>query len=270
MSHRTSRAALWTVGGLIALWLTLPTLVVIPIGFSGEASFRFPPDAWSLRWYERFFDGESGWLDAALASLKIGLLSALAATVLGTAAAIGLHRWARPRAAQLLRGALLTPMIVPGIVVAIGVYALFLKLRLLGTTRGFVTAHAMLGMPLVLVTVTASLQALDPQLERAAASLGAGPWATARRVTLPLIAPGVLSGALFAFMASFDEVVIALFIKSPYLETLPVQMFASMTRETDPTVAAAATLILLLTMILLVVALLVLGRRARASLTEAT
>lgn len=270
MSHRASRAALWAVGGLVALWLTLPTLVVIPISFSDQASFRFPPRDWSLRWYERFFDDGSGWLDAAVASLKIGLLSALVATALGTAAAIGLHRWARQRAAQTLRGLLLLPMIVPGIVVAIGVYALFIKLRLLGTTLGFVCAHAVLGVPLVLVTVTASLQALDPQLERAAASLGAGPWTTARRVTLPLIAPGVLSGALFAFMASFDEVIIALFIKSPYLQTLPVQMFASMTRETDPTVAAAATLILLLTSILLVAALLVLGRRARASLMETT
>lgn len=270
MSRRLTRGGLWAVGVLVALWLTLPTLVVIPLSFTGRASFHFPPEEWSLRWYERFADGDAGWLDATVTSLKIALLSALAATALGTAAAIGLHRWASRRSAQALRGLLLLPMIVPGIVIAIGVYALFLKLRLLGTTLGFVCAHAALGVPLVLVTVTASLQALDTQLERAAASLGAGPWVTARRVTLPLIAPGVLSGALFAFMASFDEVVIALFIKSPYLQTLPVQMFASMTRETDPTVAAAATLILLLTSILLVTALLVLGRRTRASLLEAS
>ncbi len=160
------------------------------------------------------------------------------------------------------------PIAVPGIVLAIGVYALFLKIGLIGTTQGFVGAHAMLGIPLVLVTVSASLHTLDPQLERAAASLGAGAWDTARRVTLPLVLPGVLSGAVFAFMASFDEVVIALFIKSPFLETLPVKMFSSMTRDTDPTVAAAATVILALTLILIVTALLVLGRRTRNSLLE--
>lgn len=268
MSRKLVRAGLYLVGVLVALWLTVPTLIVIPLSFTDKTSFGFPPDAWSLRWYRRFFAADSGWVDAMWTSIKIGLLSAATATAVGTWAAVSLHHWRRRRAAAVVRGLLLLPMVVPGIVVAIGVYALMLKLGLLGTTVGFVVAHAALGVPFVLVTVGASLQGLDPQYDRAAASLGAGPWARLRRVTLPLIAPGVITGALFAFMASFDEVVIALFIKSPFLETLPVRMFASMTRDTEPTVAAAATLILVLTTVILLVVVVLAARRERSPRRE--
>lgn len=268
MTRRLTRAALYSLGILVALWLTLPTLVVIPLSFTDRSSFNFPPDGWSLQWYRRLLDRDAGWIDAMVTSIRIGLLSALVATVLGTSAALALHRWSHRRAAAALRGLLLLPMLVPGIIVAIGVYALVLELGLLGTTVGFVTAHATLGLPFVLVTVGASLQGLDPAYERAAASLGAGPVARLRQVTLPLIAPGVLSGALFAFMASFDEVVIALFIKSPFLETLPVRMFASMTRDTEPTVAAAATFILALTTVALLVVVTLAARRERSTRRE--
>lgn len=260
--HKGTRIALWAYCTLVGLWLVLPTLVVIPVGFSDRASFSFPPEGWSLRWYENFFE-DPAWVDALVNSLWIGLLSALCATVIGTAAALGLARWASRRGREVTRALLLSPLVIPGIVLAIGIYAVFLELRLLGTVQGFVVAHATLGMPLVVVAVMASLEGVDPQLERAAASLGAGPWATARHVTLPLIAPGVLSGAVFAFMTSFDEVIVALFIKSPYLETLPVQMYSSMIRDTDPTIAAAATLILLLTTMMLLLASFLLHRRAR-------
>ncbi|WP_395693496.1 ABC transporter permease [Nocardioides sp.] len=260
--------SLYVFGGLVGVWLTLPTLIVVPLSLTDRRSFQFPPQGWSLEWYRRFFDPESGWMDATFASVRIALLSAAVATVVGTSAALALHRWHRRKAAGAVRALLLLPLVVPGIIVAIGVYALVLELGLLGTTIGFVTAHATIGLPFVIVTVGASLRNLDPQLERAAASLGAGPFETARRVTLPLIAPGIASGALFAFMASFDEVVVALFIKSPFLETLPVQMFASMTRDTEPTVAAAATLILALTTTVLVAAGLVTGRRGRTHTSE--
>ncbi|ADB49004.1 ABC transporter permease [Conexibacter woesei] len=259
---RPGRIALWAFGVLVGLWLILPTLVVIPVGFSERASFAFPPDGLSLRWYRNFFE-DPAWIGALGNSLLIGLLSAALATVLGTAAALGLARWSSRRGRPVTRALLLSPLVLPGIVIAIAIYAVFLKLRLLGTVQGFVLAHAMLGMPLVLVAVTASLEGFDARLERAAASLGAGPWATARQVTLPLIAPGVLSGALFAFMTSFDEVMVALFIKSPYLETLPVKMFASMSRDVDPTIAAAASLILALTTTVLLSAAVGLARRGR-------
>jgi putative spermidine/putrescine transport system permease protein len=149
------------------------------------------------------------------------------------------------------------------IVVAVGLYALFLRLNLLGTVFGFVVAHSMLAPPFVTVPVMASLQGFDRRLEDAAAICGAGRWTTFRTVTLPSVAPGVLSGALFAFATSFDEVVLSLFIQNPYLQTLPVKMYASVTRDTDPTIAAAATLILALTTCLTVIAGIYSRRRNR-------
>jgi putative spermidine/putrescine transport system permease protein len=138
-------------------------------------------------------------------------------------------------------------MIVPGVVMAIGIYAVYLDHKLVGTLLGYVLAHSMLAIPFVLITVGASLSVFDARLETAAASLGASRLTTFLTVTLPLIAPGVLSGLLFAFVTSFDEVIVALFINSPALKTLPVQIFASMTRDSDPTVAAVGSLIFALT-----------------------
>jgi putative spermidine/putrescine transport system permease protein len=152
-------------------------------------------------------------------------------------------------------------MLVPVIVIAIGLYALFLRLNLLGTTFGFVVAHSVLALPFVIIPVMASLQGFDRRLEDAAAICGAGRWTAFRTVTLPLVAPGVLSGAVFAFATSFDEVVLSLFIQSPYLQTLPVRMYSSVTRDTDPTIAAAATLILALTTVVTVLASLYATRR---------
>jgi putative spermidine/putrescine transport system permease protein len=154
-------------------------------------------------------------------------------------------------------------MIVPVIVVSIGIYAIYLRLNLLGPTLGFVVAHSVLALPFVIIPVSASLQGFDRRLEDAAAICGARRWTTFRTVTLPLVAPGVLSGALFAFATSFDEVVLSLFIQSPYLQTLPVRMYSSVTRDTDPTIAAAATVILALTTALTIVASIFTIRRSR-------
>lgn len=150
-------------------------------------------------------------------------------------------------------------------VFAVGVYAVFLKLRLVGSPLGFVAAHTVLALPFVIIPVSASLRTFDRRLELAAANLGATRWTTFRTVTLPLVAPGVASGALFAFVTSFDEVVVSLFIQSPYLQTLPVRMYSSVTRETDPTIAAAATMIITLTTALIVTATLVATARTRRS-----
>jgi putative spermidine/putrescine transport system permease protein len=147
--------------------------------------------------------------------------------------------------------------------VAIGLYAMFLRLNLLGTTLGFVVAHSVLALPFVIIPVSASLQGFDRRLEDAAAICGAGRWTVFRTVTLPIVAPGVMSGALFAFATSFDEVVLSLFIQSPYLQTLPVRMYSSVTRDTDPTIAAAATLILALTTALTIIASIYAIRRNR-------
>jgi putative spermidine/putrescine transport system permease protein len=238
------------VAVLIGVWLLAPMLVVIPMSLTDRQSLSFPPSGWSLEWYERFFTEEQ-WHGALLSSLQIALLVTVLATVLGTAAAFALVRGRFPGKAAV-NALLLAPLVVPVVIVAIAVFGVYLRWRLSGTVRGFVMAHTALALPFVIITVSASLRGFDRRLELAAANLGASPWATFRKVTLPLILPGVLSGALFAFITSFDEVVVALFLQSPDVRTLPVQMFTSVTREVDPTIAAASTMILVLTTALLV------------------
>jgi putative spermidine/putrescine transport system permease protein len=256
------RALLIVFCAVVSLWLVAPSLVVVPLSFTDRPSFNFPPTGWSTRWYSNFF-GDPSWMAALQASLRVGVLVAVVGTVCGTAAAVALSR-SRFFGQQGVRALLLAPMVVPVIVVAIGLYAVFLKLNLLGTTVGFVVAHSVLALPFVIIPVTASLQVFDRRLEDVAAICGAGRWSTFRTVTLPLVAPGVISGALFAFATSFDEVVLSLFIQSPYLQTLPVRMYSSVTRDTDPTIAAAATLILVLTTGLTIIASIYSTRRNRA------
>ncbi|RGE23266.1 ABC transporter permease [Leucobacter sp. wl10] len=257
-----TRSLLWAISGIVALWLIAPTLVVIPLSFTGKASFVFPPDTWSLQWYESFFTSRE-WTSALMNSLLIGLLVALVATVLGLLASLGLRALISKRLANSLRIGLLVPMVVPGIVVAIGIYAIFLGLGLVGTVLGFVLAHTVLALPFTVIAITAGFAGFDDRLELAALSLGANRIETFFRVTLPNIVPGMVSGALFAFVTSFDEVVLSLFIKSPYLNTLPVLMYASVTRDTDPTLAAAATVILVFTTTLVIGALVLSGRKNR-------
>lgn len=162
-----------------------------------------------------------------------------------------------------LRVLLLASLAIPGIILGVGLYAVFAYFHIIGSTAGFVVAHTLLGLPLVIVSVTATLAGVDTSLERAAEGLGASPFGVFRSVTLPLIMPGVISGALFAFVFSFDEIMVSLFVKSPFMETLPVRMYASVTDSTDPTIAAAAVLVLTFTTLLLGVALLVLNSRRR-------
>ncbi len=230
---------------LVAAWLIVPTLVVIPLSFTGEASFQFPPSEWSLRYYERFFTDPT-WANALLNSVQVALLTTVFATTLGTAAAFALSR-TRLRGLGAVRGLLLAPMTVPGIIVAIATYGAFLQWQLIGTPAGYVIAHTVLALPFVVITVSASLSTFDRRLERAAATLGASPRRTFLSVTLPLVAPGVASGAVFAFVTSFDEIVVSLFIQSATLQTLPVRMYTSVTTEIDPTIAAASSIIVVVT-----------------------
>ena len=174
----------------------------------------------------------------------------LLATVLGTAASVALVRGRFP-GKSFVNGLLLAPMIVPVIVVAVATFGTFLRWQLVGTFTGFLLAHTVLALPFVVVTVSSALRTFDDRLELAAASLGAGPLTRLRRVTLPLVLPGVLSGAVFAFVTSFDEVVVALYLQAPQMRTLPVRMYTSVTSEIDPTIAAASTLILVVTTLLI-------------------
>jgi putative spermidine/putrescine transport system permease protein len=255
-----SRIALWTFAVVIILWLVLPTLVIVPISFNAAPSLDFPPKGWSLQWYENFFTDPS-WLKALWNTIQIALLTTVVATSLGVLAALGLAR-VKFRGKSIVENYFLMPMIVPGIVIAIGLYSLFLKMGILGTIIGFVFAHTVLALPLVIVNVMASLQGVDPKFEQAAASLGAGRARTFFSVTLPLIVPGVTAGALFAFVTSFDEIILSLFIQSPFLQTLPVKIFTSMTQTTDPTVAAVAV-ITMLTSIVIILGMQLIGRKRK-------
>lgn len=254
------KISLWIFSIIIIAWLVLPTLVIVPISFNAAPSLDFPPKGWSLQWYEKFFTDPT-WLRALGNTLQIALLTTVVATTLGILAALGLAKL-RFKGKALLENYFLMPMIVPGIVIAIGLYSLFLKMGLLGTILGFVFAHTVLALPLVIVNVMASLQGVDPRLEQASASLGAGRARTFFSVTLPLIVPGVTAGALFAFVTSFDEIVLSLFIQNPYLQTLPVKIFTSMTQTTDPTVAAVAV-ITMLTSIVIILGMQLIGRRRK-------
>ncbi len=250
------------VSAVVALWLIAPTLVVVPMSFTGRASFQFPPDTWSIRWYRNFFTNPD-WTSSLVTSARVAALVTIISVCIGTAAAFGLSR-SRLRGKTLLNGVILLPIVMPLIIVGVGVYIIFLSWGLVGTTLGFVAVHTALAVPFVVITVLASLRSFDRDLERAAAGLGASRFAIFFQVVLPLIRPGILSGALFAFVASFDEIVVALFISSSETRTLPVQMYTSVTREVDPTIAAASTLVITSTtlMLLLVAALQTRQRRA--------
>jgi putative spermidine/putrescine transport system permease protein len=250
---------LWAWAATTGILLVAPALVVIPLGFTGEASFVMPPKSWSLRWYEEFF-ANAAWRDSVLTSLQVAAVTTAAASALGTGAAIALAR-ARGRAAGLVHGLLMSPLIVPQVVTAVAVLAVYLQWRLNGTLLGFAAAHTMLAIPYVVVTVSASLRGYDRRLDLAAAGLGASPWVRFRTVTAPLLAPGILSGAVFAFVVSLDEVVIALYLQTPAVRTMPVQMYDSVAVDVDPTIASASTLILAVTTALLLIPLL--SRRAR-------
>lgn len=261
MSRHFPRVLLGLVCVLVAIWLLAPTLIVVPISFAEKKSLAYPPQGFSTKWYVNFFTNPQ-WYGSLLVSLRIALIVSALATLIGTLAAIGLEKMAN-RTAGLIRVILITPMIVPGVVLAVGIYAVYLDAHLVGTWTGYVLAHTLLALPFVVIAVGANLAVFDARLETAAASLGAGRLETFRTVTLPLIMPGILSGALFAFVTSFDEVIISLFITSPTLRTLPVQIFSSITRDADPTVAAEGTLAFIVTTLLIVGGLLITNRRGR-------
>ncbi len=239
-----------TIG--VCLYLALPTLVVIPLSFSSSPFLTFPPPGWSLRWYENFFE-RSEWLVATQHSLVVATGVTVAATLLGTLAAIGLTR-TKFRGSGLINAVLSTPLIVPAIIYAVGSYALFVQFGLVGSSFGLMVAHTALALPFVIVNVSASLRTMDGNVERAARSLGASLPRAFCTVVLRQIAPGVGAGALFAFLTSFNEVVLAIFVTSPDTKTLPVQMWSSIRLDLDPTIAAAATLLVGATCVIVIVA----------------
>ena len=260
IAHRTACV-------LIFLFLIAPILVIVPLSFNAEPYFtftegmlRFDSDAYSLRWY-REIASNAQWTRALGNSLLIGAAATVLATVLGTLAALGLASRAMP-ARRLAMGLLISPMVTPLIISAAGMFFFYSTLGLSQTHLGLILAHAALGTPFVVITVTATLSAFDANLTRAAASLGAGPLRTFRRVQLPLIAPGVLSGALFAFAASFDEVVVVLFMAGEDQRTIPRQMWAGIREQISPAILAVATFLIVFAVLLLLTVEWLRGRAA--------
>ncbi|AGT07855.1 ABC transporter permease [Paracoccus aminophilus] len=288
--ERVWHYAYLVICGLIFFFLIAPIVVVIPLSFNVEPYFTFThkmlaldPEGYSLRWYDTLLTfgmanpgaprdwswwvdawQNAKWINAAKSSIIIGVCSTIVATVLGTLAALGLSRPEMPFR-RIIMAVLISPMIVPIIITATGMFFFYSNPcsplswfgvepncgKLAGTYLGIILAHATLGIPFVIITVTATLIGFDQSLNRAAASLGANPRTTFFRVTLPLILPGVISGALFAFVTSFDEVVAVLFIAGPDQQTIPRQMWTGIREQISPAILAVATLLVIFSIALL-------------------
>lgn len=240
---------------VVVVFIMMPTLIIIPMSFSPATYLEFPPSGFTLDWYREFFS-DSLWQKAAVLSLQVATLTTLCSVVIGTMVSYAIVRgsaWFRSTTQLLVIG----PIIAPHIAVAVACYLFYQRLGIVGTMSGFVAAHTVLALPFVIFTVSAALSRVDPDLESAAMSCGAPRWRAFSNVTLPLIAPGLLSGALFAFIISFDEPVISFFVSSVRQRTLPRRMFEDIEQNLTPVIPAIATLLTLLSVaVLIAVALL--------------
>jgi putative spermidine/putrescine transport system permease protein len=243
----------------VLVFLLLPILVIIPLSFSDSSFLVYPIPGWSLKWYHNLF-ASAEWARAAKNSFIIAPAATVLATALGTLAAVGLARTDFPFKG-LLMSLLIAPMVVPIVVVGVSTYLFFAPLGMADSYVSLIIVHAALGAPFVLTTVLATLQGFNQNLVRASLSLGESPLRTFFRITLPVIAPGVVSGALFAFATSFDEVVVVLFLAGPEQLTLPRQMFNGIRENISPTIAAVATLLIIFTTSLLLALEWLRGRR---------
>lgn len=234
---------------LLCVGLLAPILIVVVLSFSGEGYMRFPPESFSLHWYERFL-GDHRWRSALVNSLLIAAMTCIAATFIGFLAAYAMVRGGF-RGKGPLTALLLAPLIVPHVVTAIGVYYLSAHLGLVGSRPWIATSHAVVAFPVVLVILRAALVNVDPNLERAAMICGCDRWGVFRRVVLPLALPGVVSAALFSFLTSFDELMISLFLAGVRAETLPVRIWHSLLLEVEPTIAAVSSLLIGVTVLAL-------------------
>lgn len=242
--------------GMIFFFLIFPILVIIPLSFNAQDFFTFTPEmlafkaeGYSLKHYEDFFTNND-WQNALKNSLRIAPMATIMSVSFGTLAAIGLSQSHVP-ARRAIMAILISPMIVPLIISATGMYFFYSKIGIQGTYWGVVLAHAVLGVPFVIITVTATLVGFDKSLTRAAANMGAGPVRTFFKIQMPLILPGVISGGLFAFITSFDEVVVVLFVGSAGQKTLPWQMFTGLREQISPTILAVATILIAMSILLL-------------------
>ena len=251
ITHR-QRLWLYLLSALAMVFLIAPTLIVIPMSFSDSQYLEFPPSSWSLRWYTHYLQSPE-WMQATRTSVKAAVLTMLVATPLGTMAAYGLSL-SKIRAGRWIYLMIITPMIIPVILLSIGAFYVYAKFKLLNTITGLVLAHSLLAIPLVLIVVGAALKGFDASQEMAARNLGASRFVAFMRVTLPQIRFSVITSALLAFLTSFDEVVIALFISGGDNATLTRNMFNALRDQIDPTITSISTLMILISTGLLVAA----------------
>ena len=237
--------------GLVLLFLIAPILAIMPLSFNSESFFTYPMPGYSLKWYEDFFTNDR-WQSALRLSFILAISTTILATALGTLAALGLSRGNVPYQASIM-AILISPMVVPVIVSALGMFFFYSSIGLTGTIAGLILAHTALATPFVVITVTATLTSFDRTLMRAGESLGATPATVFFKVVMPLILPGMISGALFAFVTSFDEVIAVIFIAGPEQRTLPRQMFSGIRELISPTITAAASVLIVVSTILLIV-----------------
>jgi putative spermidine/putrescine transport system permease protein len=252
--------AIWSAA--VLLFLLSPIFVIVPLAFNSGDDLSFPMSGWSLRWFADFF-GSEAWSNAFENSLLIGSGATAISVLLGTAASLGLGK-SGLRFRQPIQAFVLAPLVVPTVIVGVGMYFVFSALNLTATYAGLILAHATLAVPFQVVTTSAALANLDERQLWAAASMGAGPVQSFFAVTLPIALPGILSGALFSFATSLDEIVVTLFLSGPGQRTLPREMFTAAKEFLTPTIAAAATIMIALSTALLVCFLLLRGREEAA------
>ncbi|MBZ9994254.1 ABC transporter permease [Mesorhizobium sp. BH1-1-4] len=245
------KVALLGFTALVAGFLLLPVVFIVLLSFGSSRWLAFPPPGWTLKWYQELF-ADPAWLEAALTSARIATMTAILSVVIGLLASFALVR-GRFAGREILRGLLLTPMVLPVVVFAIAIYAFFLRLGLGGTTIGFVIAHTVLALPFAIIPIATALEGFDKSIEDAAIVCGASPLEAKLRITLPSIRIGIFSAAIFSFLASWDEVVVAIFMASPSLQTLPVKIWGSLRSDLSPVIAAASSLLVGLTLALMVV-----------------
>ena len=246
------RLSLIGFGTLVSLFLLAPIVFIVALSFGSSQWLIFPPPGWTLQWYRDLL-ADLGWLDATLASLKIALVVMLLSVSLGFVTALALVRGTFPGRAAL-RAFFLTPMVLPVVVLAVALYAMFLKLGLTGTTAGFVIGHLVIALPFSIITIGNALESFDFALEDAARICGAGAWTVKWRVTLPALRLGLAAAAVFSFLVSWDEVVLSIFMATPGVETLPVRIWSALRQDLSPVIAAASTLLIGFTVCLMLLA----------------
>jgi putative spermidine/putrescine transport system permease protein len=254
------------IAAVISTFLITPIIIVVILSFSGDRFLTFPPTSLSLQWYAKFF-GDPGWRNALYASLSVGLMTCLISTVIGF---LGAYAFVRGRVPirQVTLSFVLMPLIVPHIITAVALYFVSAPLGLVGSRMWMAIGHSVVAVPIVVLIIMSALQNVEANLERAALSLGASRAVVMRRIVLPLIAPGLMSAALFSFLASFDELIIALFLAGVASETLPVRIWNSLRLEVEPTIAAVSAFLIAVTVAVLLIDALVRKALSHADQTK--